>query len=268
MNIVVFGTGHVGGALVSELAGRGHEVTAVSRSGTSDLPARVAAVTGSVHDPAFLSSVTAGADAIVAALPALSREGSLGSAVTVLLQAVRQTGARLGVVGGAAIIPTVPGGPRQADTPDFPARFAPVVDAHQQALDILNSAPENVDWFYLVPAGEFGAHNPGSRSATSPRPSARRPQHGVGNAICLLLWDELINRRSRSPTTESTLRVTVTGSRPTLVIARYGRGVVGHAGARLGDCLALTLLPSGVRPSEACTHGSSNSRNDRMRGVY
>src|SRR6185369_17486366 len=69
MKIVVFGTGHVGGALVSELAGRGHEVTAVSRSGKAELPAQVAAVIGSVHDPAFLSSVTAGADAIVAALP-------------------------------------------------------------------------------------------------------------------------------------------------------------------------------------------------------
>jgi uncharacterized protein len=124
MKIVVFGTGYVGGALVSELASRGHEVTAVSRAGKTDLPAQVAAVTGSVHDPAFLSSVTAGADAIVAALPALSPEGSLGAAVTALLQAAQESGARLGVVGGAAIIPTVPGGPRQADTPDFPARFA------------------------------------------------------------------------------------------------------------------------------------------------
>ena len=32
MKIVVFGTGYVGSAIVRELADRGHEVTAVSRS--------------------------------------------------------------------------------------------------------------------------------------------------------------------------------------------------------------------------------------------
>ena len=32
MKIVVFGTGYVGSAIVRELAARGHEVTAVSRS--------------------------------------------------------------------------------------------------------------------------------------------------------------------------------------------------------------------------------------------
>lgn len=31
-------------------------------------------------------------------------------------------------------------------------------------LTVLKAAPEDVDWFYLVPAGEFGAHNPGSRT--------------------------------------------------------------------------------------------------------
>jgi uncharacterized protein len=183
MKIVVFGTGYVGGALVSELAGRGHEVTAVSRSGKTDLPARVAAVTGRVHDPAFLSSITAGADAIVAALPAVSPEGSLGAAVTALLQAAQKSGARLGVVGGAAIIPTVPGGPRQADTPGFPARFTPVVDAHQQALDILNSAPENVDWFYLIPAGEFGAYNPGTRTGSYRTSSTAQVTNEEGRSL-------------------------------------------------------------------------------------
>ncbi|MGR6319014.1 NAD(P)H-binding protein [Micromonospora soli] len=202
MKIVVFGTGYVGGVLVSELAGRGHEVIAVSRSGKADLPAQVAAVTGSVHDPEFLSSVTAGADAIVAALPALSPEGSLGAAVSALLQAAQESGARLGVVGGAAIIPTVLGGPRQADTPDFPARFAPVVDAHQQALDILNSAPENVDWFYLIPAGEFGAYNPGTRTGSYRTSSIAQVTNEEGRSLlgvadyAIAFADELENPRT------------------------------------------------------------------------
>ena len=160
MKIVVFGAGFVGSAIAGELAARGHEVTAVSRSGGKDVPAQVASVTGSVHDPAFLAPVTAKADAIVSALPALS----LGAAVTDLLPAAQASGARLGVVGGASIIPVVAGGPREGDTPAFPAKFAPLTDAHQQALDILTAAPRDVDWFYLIPAGEFGGHNPGTRT--------------------------------------------------------------------------------------------------------
>jgi hypothetical protein len=164
MKVVVFGTGFVGGAIVRELSARGHEVTAVSRSGNTDLPAQVTSVAGGVHDPAFLASVTSKADAIVSALPAVSPDGGLGAAVTGLLPAAQASGARLGIVGGASIIPKVAGGPREGDTPEFPAKFAPLTDAHQQALDLLNAAPPDVDWFYLVPGGEFGPHNPGTRS--------------------------------------------------------------------------------------------------------
>jgi hypothetical protein len=164
MMIVVFGTGYVGSAIACEMAARGHEVTAVSRSGNTELPAQVASVTGSVHDPAFLTTVTAKADAIVCALPAVTPDGGLPVAVADLLPAAQASGARLGVVGGASIIPRVEGGPREGDTPEFPAKFAPLTDAHQEALDILKAAPSNVDWFYLVPAGEFGGHNPGRRT--------------------------------------------------------------------------------------------------------
>jgi len=164
MEIVVFGTGFVGSAIVRELAARGHAVTAVSRSGNTNLPAQVTSVAGAVHDPAFLTSVTSKADAIVSALPAVSPDGGLAAAVTDLLPAAQASRARLGVVGGASIIPKVAGGPREGDTAEFPAKFAPLTDGHQRALDILNSAPQDVDWFYLVPAGEFGGHNPGTRT--------------------------------------------------------------------------------------------------------
>ncbi len=166
MKIVVFGAGFVGGAIARELTARGHEVTAVSRSGAADLPPQVNSVAGGVHDPVFLASVTAKADAVVSALPAVSPDGGLGAAVTDLLPAAQASGARLGVVGGASVIPVVPGGPREGDTPAFPATLAPLTDAHQHALDILNAAPRDVDWFYLVPGGEFGPHNPGARTGT------------------------------------------------------------------------------------------------------
>jgi putative NADH-flavin reductase len=202
MKIVVFGTGYVGSAIVHELADREHEVIAVSRSRNTDLPAQVVSVTGSVHEPAFLDSVTSGADAIVSALPALSSEGDLDVAVTALLPTAQAAGARLGVVGGAAIIPMVAGGPRQGDTPEFPGKFAPLVDAHQRALDALNSAPQRIDWFYLVPAGEFGAYNPGTRTGTYRTSSTAQVRNDEGRSLlgvadyAIAFADELENPRT------------------------------------------------------------------------
>ena len=181
MKIVVFGTGFVGRAIAAELAGRGHAVTAVSRSGKADLPDQVTSVAGSVHDPVFLASVSASADALACALPAVSPDGGLGTAVTDLLAAAHDSGARLGVVGGASIMPKVPGGPREGDTSGFPARFAPLTDGHQQALDILRAAPPGIDWFYLVPAGEFG-RNPGTRTGTYRTSSTAQVTDAAGHS--------------------------------------------------------------------------------------
>lgn len=164
MKIVVFGTGYVGSALVRELTDRGHEVTAVSRSEGPDLPAKATLATGSVHDQAFVASVTSGADVIVSALPALGPDGGLGVSVAELARAAETGTARLGIVGGAGVVPVRPGGPRQGDTPDFPARLVPLVDAHQHALDMLGAAPANLDWFYLAPAAEFSPFDPGTRT--------------------------------------------------------------------------------------------------------
>jgi putative NADH-flavin reductase len=166
MNIVLFGTGFVGGGLLAEFASRGHQVTAVSRAPKGDLPAGVASVTGSVYDADFLNGVIKDADIVVSALPALSPEGGVAAAVKALIAAAHEAGVRLGVVGGAAILPFADGGPRVGDTPGFPAELAPLVDAHQQALDALRAAPEDVDWFSFIPAGEFGPQNPGSRKGT------------------------------------------------------------------------------------------------------
>jgi hypothetical protein len=166
MKIVVFGTGFVGSTLVRELAARGHEVTAVSRHSGAAAPPAVSTATGSVHDPAFVAAVTSGAGAIVSALPPTSDDGGLEAGVAALLRSAGATGARLGVVGGSAVLPLVAGGPRQVDTPGFPAWLVPRVEAHARALERLAAAPAGVDWFYLVPAAEFGPHQPGIRTGT------------------------------------------------------------------------------------------------------
>ncbi|MES2169223.1 MAG: NAD-dependent epimerase [Actinomycetota bacterium] len=151
MRIVVFGTGFVGSAIVKELLARGNDVIPVSRSSEGG---------GSVLNAGFVAGVTAGADVIVAALPA----AGLADAVAVLVTAAQSSGARLGVVGGASTIPAHDGEAPEGDTDVFPERFAPLHHGHQAAYAVLEAAPPAVDWFSFVPAGQFGSYKPGTKT--------------------------------------------------------------------------------------------------------
>jgi putative NADH-flavin reductase len=162
MRFVVLGTGFVGSAHVHEFTTRGHEVVAVSRTGGGTWPPGASSATGSVYDPAFIARITHGADAVAVALPPLSAEGGIATAVEALLAAVDRR-ARLGIVGGSAVLPLHEGGPRLGDTAAFPDALRPRVTAHQRALDTLAAAGSEIDWFVLVPAAEFGPHAPGTR---------------------------------------------------------------------------------------------------------
>ena len=61
---VIFGTGPVGLALVDELAGRGHQVRVVNRSGTATVPARVEQMAGDAADPDFALGAASGAGVV------------------------------------------------------------------------------------------------------------------------------------------------------------------------------------------------------------
>jgi hypothetical protein len=166
MKITIFGTGFVGATLLRELAARGHDIFAISRSGRGGWPASVASDTGDVHDASFVARVTADADVVVVALPALSDDGGIAAGVAALLPVLAHGIARLGVVGGSAVLPMYEGGPRLGDTDRFPAALRDRVAAHQEALDELTAAPAALDWFEVVPAADFGPHHPGTRRGT------------------------------------------------------------------------------------------------------
>ncbi|MBO4271986.1 NAD-dependent epimerase/dehydratase family protein [Microbispora triticiradicis] len=61
---VVVGAGQVGGALAEKLAGRGHEVTVVTRSGSGPRRAGVSPVAANAGDAAVMRRLAEGADAI------------------------------------------------------------------------------------------------------------------------------------------------------------------------------------------------------------
>ncbi|MEV0053334.1 NAD(P)H-binding protein [Saccharopolyspora shandongensis] len=166
MRLVLFGaTGFAGGAILREAKRRGHEVIGVARSVESMAePGRA----GSLHDEQFVLDVTAGADALLVAVPArpMPDDTKLLDAVPTLFAAAERHGLRIGVVGGAGSLHVSEDGPRVIDTPGFPDVFKPEAGAHAEVLAAFQRAPAGVDWFYLSPAGTFGAYAPGERTGS------------------------------------------------------------------------------------------------------
>ncbi|MEV5542931.1 NAD(P)H-binding protein [Saccharopolyspora shandongensis] len=166
MRLVLFGaTGFAGGAILREAKRRGHEVIGVARNVESLAePGRA----GSLHDEQFVLDVTAGADALLVAIPArpMPDGTKLLDAVPTLFAAAERHGLRIGVVGGAGSLHVSEDGPRVIDTPGFPDEFKPEAGAHAEVLAAFQQAPAGVDWFYLSPAGTFGAYAPGERTGS------------------------------------------------------------------------------------------------------
>jgi len=177
---VVFGaTGYAGSHIVAELLATGHDVVAVARNTENFDPREgLTVIQGSVTDTAVVERAVEGADVIVSALPALTEETTLSSALDTLLPAASRVGARVGVVGGAGSLHVSEGGPQLAETDAFPAAFLDISNAHVDALNTLKASDDSIDWFYFSPAAEFGSYNPGTRTG----------QYRVGTTV--LLSDE------------------------------------------------------------------------------
>ncbi|NMO54780.1 NAD(P)H-binding protein [Actinoplanes sp. TBRC 11911] len=165
-NVVVFGySGFGGGHITEELLARGHRVTGVARTATTDARPNLTTHAGSVHDAAFVERITQDADVIVVALPgAPDGQPELASALPALLEAAARAGARLGVVGGGATLLAYEGGPVVRDLPTFPPEYTTEADAHLRALELLRGYDGVADWFYFAPPVGYGPWNAGTRT--------------------------------------------------------------------------------------------------------
>lgn len=163
--VVAGGTGYAGSAILREAAGRGHEVTAISRSAPAAPVEGVRYVQGSVLDVA--PQVVPGHDVVVAALsPRGDTAGTLPTAYASLAELAVATGARLVVVGGFSSLRPAPGAPRFAEG-DIDPRFADEARELDSILSWLqSSAPEGLDWLFVSPAMLFGAMAPGERTGS------------------------------------------------------------------------------------------------------
>lgn len=163
--VVVFGaSGFAGSAIVGELLDRGHEVVGVSRNASRLAPRpSLTAKSGDVHDEAFVAEVSEGADVIVVSVPAVDGSKELKDVVETLLPIADRNGARLAVVGGVGSLASVENGPLVLDTPEWPAEYLDLAEAHARALAVLRTS-NSADWFYLSPPFAFGEWIAGERT--------------------------------------------------------------------------------------------------------
>lgn len=159
MKIAVFGaTGMVGSRFVAEAARRGHETTAISRSG-SIVEGASKAVAIELNDTASVVAEIDSSDATVIAVPPDRNGGSHEP----ILQAHRdliaaQPSGYFLVVGGAGALEI--DGVRLKDTRDFPSAYYDEAATFSTILDLYR-ASKNLSWTMLAPAPEIA---PGERT--------------------------------------------------------------------------------------------------------
>lgn len=143
MKVAVLGAGGKGGSeITKELAARGHQVTAISRT-LEKIPTgdNITPVQGDASDPAGLIE---GADAVISAL-------HFDVTADKLLGAVKAAGVpRLLVMGGAASLKNAEG-VRLYDSEGFPEFLKPIVKGGIDFLDVLRGESET-DWTFFSPA--------------------------------------------------------------------------------------------------------------------
>lgn len=162
---VLGGTGYAGNHIVREAASRGHAVTSYSRSEPTDPVDGVTYVAASVLNEQVLAEAVAGADVVFETIsPRGDMADKLEGVVARLIGLAADAGVRLGVLGGAGSLRVAPEGPRLVDTGVMPEEILPEVRTGIALLEALENAPAGLAWFYVSPAGGFGAYAPGERT--------------------------------------------------------------------------------------------------------
>jgi uncharacterized protein len=152
MSIALIGaSGNVGSHILKELSDRGYEVTAIARhpEKIAKLP-NVTPVKGDVFDERALIALLKGHDVVISAVHFTASDPRI------LIDAVKQAGAkRYLVVGGAGSLEVAPG-VKLIDTPNFPAAYKVEAGKGSDFLDLLRQE-KTLDWTFLSPSAMFTA---------------------------------------------------------------------------------------------------------------
>ncbi|WP_167147333.1 NAD(P)H-binding protein [Actinomyces sp. ZJ308] len=159
MRIVVLGaTGMAGAAVVSEAAGRGHDVTAVSRQQRPQTGNRLTSHLVDVTDVDGVAGLLEECDAAVVAIrPPAGQEGDLAGMTRGVLDAASRSETPLLIVGGAAPLrsPAHPGTLVIDDPTVVPPAWREVARASLEQLRACRDH-EYRGWVYLSPPALFG----------------------------------------------------------------------------------------------------------------
>lgn len=169
MKIAVIGaTGFVGSHLVTELANRGHQVTAIARNTAKLSPLKnVVAINGDINNPQQLAGTLKHHDAVISTFnpgwtnPNIYNDFLKGAKA--IEQAVTDAGVkRFLVVGGAGSL-YVDENTQLVDTEAFPKEIKAGAEA---ARDYLNEIKQNnvLDWTFFSPAIEMHQGTAGIRT--------------------------------------------------------------------------------------------------------
>lgn len=163
---VIGGTGYAGSHIVAEAVQRGHTVVSVARRVPADRVPGATYVEGTLLDVPQLVAELEGVDVVVSTVPARGEMlGQVRSSVAALVEALAD-GVRVGVVGGAGGSLVSPGGERLVDQSSFTEEYKPEALEAIGILEDLQQTDASQDWFYVHPAGGFGAWNPGERTGS------------------------------------------------------------------------------------------------------
>lgn len=163
---VLGGTGYAGSKIVAEAVDRGHTVVSVARTVPVERVEGATYIEGTLLDVPGLIEDLEGVDVIVSAVaPRGDMLGAYRDSIAELITVLPRT-VRLGIIGGAGGSLVAEGGGRVVDQPSFTEEYKPEALEAIGILEDLQSWDGGHDWFYIHPAGGFGAYNPGERTGS------------------------------------------------------------------------------------------------------
>ncbi|GAA0501999.1 NAD(P)-dependent oxidoreductase [Microbacterium aurantiacum] len=163
---VIGGTGYAGSHIVAEAVSRGHTVVSVARSVPAERIEGATYVEGTILDVPGLVTELEGVDVVVSTVAARGDMlGNVRQNIAALVDRLPGT-VRIGVIGGAGGSLIAPGGERLIDQPSFTEEYKPEALEAIGILEDLQADDRGHDWFYVHPAGGFGAWNPGERTGS------------------------------------------------------------------------------------------------------
>lgn len=163
--VIIGGTGYAGSHIAAEAAGRGHEVTVVSRSAPAAPVEGIRYRQGSAQQTA--GALVGEADVAVLALsPRGDTAGQILGVYSDLARVAAEAGTRLVIIGGFSSLRPAADGPRVVEDGVDPRFAAEAREMDSVRAWLQSSAPDGLDWLFVSPAALFGAYAPGETTGS------------------------------------------------------------------------------------------------------